>query len=82
MDTIAREVLSHAELFKKRQTCIMRAWWQQRHHSIILSAIEEFESKRPKHKHNTERQRKADGVKAEEKERKKVKREVFVNDDD
>ena len=66
--------------FEKRQTCIMRAWRQRRHHSII-SAIEEFESKRPKHKADTERKRKADGVKAEEKESKKVKRESFVNDD-
>ena len=66
--------------FEKRQTCIMRAWRQRRHHSIV-SAIEDFEAKRPKHEPDTERKRKADGVKAEEKKNKKVKREAFVNDD-
>jgi hypothetical protein len=46
----------------------------------LFSAIEEFESKRPKHKPNTERKRKADGAKAEEKEIKKVRRDGFVLD--
>jgi hypothetical protein len=72
------------EILKKRQKCIMKAWRRRRHHSIIL-AIEEFESKRIKHAPVTERKRKAEGRKAEERESKKVKREAFVvtiDDDD
>jgi hypothetical protein len=77
--TQLQEKFCRIRKFKKRQTCIMRVWRQRRHNSII-SAIEEFESKRPKHKHNPERKWKADGVKAEEKKSKKVKREAFINE--
>jgi hypothetical protein len=61
----------------------MRAWRQRRHHSIV-SAIEGFETKRPMHKPNRERKRKADGVKAEEKDSKKVNREAssMINHDE
>ena len=78
--TRLQERFCRTQNFEKRQTCIMSTWQQQRHHSII-SAIEDFEAKRPKHELNAERKRKADGVRAEEKESKKVKREAFVNDD-
>ena len=63
----------------------MRAWRQQIHHSII-SAIEEFESKRLKHVPNTEQKQKADGVKAEERERARRSKgrhlSMMIDDDD
>jgi hypothetical protein len=55
----------------------MRAWRRRRHYSI-LSATQEFTSKRTKHSPNKERKRKAEVGKVEEKESKKVKREAFV----
>jgi hypothetical protein len=56
----------------------MRAWWQQQYH-YILSAIKECESKRPKYSPNTEQEMKSEGKKAEVKECKKVKKEVFIH---
>jgi hypothetical protein len=60
----------------------MRAWQRHQHHSII-SAFEEFESKRTKHTSRimTECKRKAEARKAEEKES-KIKRDAFIHDDD
>jgi hypothetical protein len=66
--------------FKKRQKCIMRAWWWQQYHSF-LPTIEEFESRSTKHISNMEQKRSLEEKKAEIIESKKVKGETFIHMD-
>ena len=65
--------------FEQQQTCIVRAWRQRRHYSVV-AAVAEFELKRPKHSCTTNRKKKAEARVADEKKSKKVKREGYVHD--
>ena len=57
----------------------MNAWRRGQHYSVVAQAAE-FESKRIKHSHTTNRKREAEARVAGEKESKKVKREEYVHD--
>jgi hypothetical protein len=63
--------------FEQQQRCIVRAWrWQQ--HSSIVATVAKFKRRRSKQSSATDWKKKAEAV-ANEKERKRVKREGYIH---